>query len=91
MILTRQPVRVQTNGDDEQGCLIFADDRLVAVLVHLSSLHEELTGLWYLEAGFGRLGGPDQPTFDDLEAAEHWLGERLRRPKGRATETSPGP
>jgi hypothetical protein len=35
MILTTQPVRVAT-GHDEEGCLIFADDRLVAVLVRLS-------------------------------------------------------
>jgi len=64
--LTEQPVQVAAGGDDEGGCLIFADDRLVAALVRLSRLHEELAGRWYLEAGFGRLEGPHKPTFRNL-------------------------
>jgi hypothetical protein len=59
--LTEQPVQVAVGGDDEEGCLIFADDRLVAVLVRLSQLHEELAGRWYLEAGFGRLEDHTSP------------------------------
>jgi hypothetical protein len=49
--LMEQPVQVAVGCDDEEGCLIFADDRLVAVLVRLSQLHEELAGRWYLERG----------------------------------------
>jgi len=36
MKLGLQPVTVETNAPDEEGCLVFADDRLVAVLVRLS-------------------------------------------------------
>jgi hypothetical protein len=75
--LTQQPVRVAVSCDDEEGCLIFADEQLVAVLVSLSRLHEELAGRWYLEAGFGRLEGPEKPTFRELGAAEQWIWERL--------------
>jgi hypothetical protein len=73
----RQPVRVATGGLDEEGCLIFSDDRLVAVMVRLSDQHEEFAGEWFLEAGFGRLEGPQHPTFDDLEAAQTWIAARL--------------
>ena len=77
MSLTLQPTRVAT-GSEEEGMLVFADGRLVAVLVHLSDENEIAPGDWYLEAGFGALEGPNRPTFVDLEAARHWLGERLR-------------
>jgi hypothetical protein len=40
MSLTLQPVRVG-NGSDEEGMLVFADDqRLVAVLTHLSDQYD---------------------------------------------------
>jgi hypothetical protein len=75
--LTEQPVQVAVGYDDEEGCLIFTDDRLVTVLVRLSPLHEELAGQWYLEAGFGRLEGPHKPTFRDLGTAKEWITRHL--------------
>jgi hypothetical protein len=82
--LTEQPVQVAVGGDDEEGCLIFAEDRLVAVLVRLSRLHEELAGRWYLEAGFGRLEGPGKPTFRDLGVAKEWISRHLTGTAERA-------
>jgi hypothetical protein len=77
MSLTLQPTRVAT-GADEEGMLVFADGRLVAVLVHLSDENEIAPGDWYLEAGFGpRLDDPNHPTFPSLEAAQAWIGRRL--------------
>ncbi len=35
-VLTIQPAQIEITAVGEDGCLIFADDRLVAVLVHLS-------------------------------------------------------
>jgi hypothetical protein len=79
MRFTLQPVRVG-NGSDEEGLLVFADDqRLVAVLTHLSDQYEGVTGDWYLEAGFGRLDGPAHPTFANLDEAQDWIGKRLAR------------
>jgi hypothetical protein len=75
--LTKQPVRVAARGGDEEGYLIFAHERLIAVLVYLSQLHEEMAGRWYLEVGLGRLEGPRKPTFKDLEEAEAWITARL--------------
>jgi hypothetical protein len=79
MSLTLQPVRVG-NGSDEEGLLIFDEEqRLLAVLTHLGEQYDGLSGHWYLEAGFGRLDGPDHPTFADLEGAQEWIRQRLAK------------
>jgi hypothetical protein len=80
MAVRLQPVRVAT-GLDEEGMLVFTDDRLVAVLVHLSHAHDELgvAGRWYLETGYGLPLAPRAPTFADLEAAQSWIVEHLAR------------
>jgi hypothetical protein len=79
MSLTLQSVRVG-NGSDEEGLLVFdGEQRLVAVLTHLGEQYDGLSGHWYLEAGFGRLEGRDQPTFADLDAAREWMRQRLAR------------
>ena len=76
MSFTLQPVRVETGTDDEEGLLVFADGRLVAVLVRLSDRHGTAAGQWFYERGFGRLDGPDHPVFSDLEAAQSWIAAR---------------
>lgn len=74
MTLTRELIKVDTGGPDEEGCLVFEDGRLVAVLVRLSSEHDSsLTGKWFLEHGFGPLDTSEHPIFDDLPAAERWI------------------
>ena len=78
MNLALQSVRVGT-GAEEEGLLVFAQDRLVAVLSHLSEQNEIAPGQWFLEAGFGgRLDGPNHPTFADLDAAQDWIIQRLK-------------
>ncbi|MFC1458473.1 hypothetical protein ACETIH_17560 [Microvirga arabica] len=82
MTLTLQPVRVATGAEDE-GLLVFDDEqRLRAILIHLSTENEVAPGHWYLEAGFGRLGGHTHPTFADLDAAQSWITHRLDHKKG---------
>jgi hypothetical protein len=72
-----QPVRVAT-GSDEEGMLVFdANQRLIAVLTHVSDESEVAAGQWYLEAGFGQLDGVQHPAFTDLEAAQDWIRSRL--------------
>ncbi|KMO36827.1 hypothetical protein VQ02_14770 [Methylobacterium variabile] len=77
MDLTLQPARVRTETEDEQGLLVFADGALAAVLVRLSAAHGEEEGLWFLEAGFGRLASPQPPKFADLDAAQDWIARQL--------------
>ena len=77
MSLTLQPVQVAT-GSDEEGMLVFdRGHRLAAVLTCLSDQHDGKAGHWFLEAGFGRLDGPNHPTFADLDEAQDWIGQRL--------------
>ena len=77
MSISLQPVRVAT-GCDEDGLLVLADDYLVAVLVRLTERHGEKAGKWFLETGYGRLDGPQQPIFADLDAAEGYIVDRLQ-------------
>jgi hypothetical protein len=44
--LSLQQVRVAT-GHDEDGYLVFDDERLVALLIHLSDQHEIAPGEWF--------------------------------------------
>ena len=86
MTLALRPLRVASGAGNEEGCLVLDDGRLVAVLVHLTgATYAELTGRWYLEAGFGQLDGAEQPTFADLEKAQQWISFKLagspRRPR----------
>jgi hypothetical protein len=78
--LTLEPVRVATGAEDEEGRLVFADERLVAVLVRLSDQHDALAGRWFFEAGFGRLDSPNRPIFADLRATQAWIERRLGEP-----------
>ena len=76
MSFTLHPVRVG-NGSDEEGLLVFDENRrLVAVLTHLGEQYGDLSGHWYVEAGFGQLDG-DQPTFSNLGSAQEWMRQRL--------------
>jgi hypothetical protein len=79
MTLSLQPVRVAT-GSDEEGMLVFDEEqRLLAVLTHLSDDNEVAPGQWFLEVGFGPLDAVNQPTFADLDTAQLWIGQRLMR------------
>ena len=77
MTFSLQPVQVAT-GNDSEGMLVFDDgQRLVAVLTHLCDEHGDLSGQWFLEAGFGCVDGPLHPTFADLDQAQDWIQHRL--------------
>ena len=79
MSLHLQPVRVAT-GSDEDGMLVFdTEHRLLAVFTHLSDAHQDLSGFWFLEAGFGAVETQHHPTFADLQAAQAWIADRLAR------------
>jgi hypothetical protein len=77
MELGFQPITVETNAHDEEGCLVFVNNRLVAVLVRLSEEHGRKAGRWYLEHGFGKLDGPAHPIFIDLNEAKNWVAQRV--------------
>jgi hypothetical protein len=79
MSLRLQPVQVATGSYDTEGQLVFADGFLAAVLVRLSGFHEDEAGMWFLEAAFGSVDAVIRPTFADLDEAQTWIEQRLRR------------
>jgi len=89
MSLSFQNVRVETGGSDEEGCLVFAEGKLVALIVRLSDEHEDMAGQWFFEAGFGRLDGPAHPSFSDIEAAQDWIAKRLVQVQQSGSHSTP--
>jgi hypothetical protein len=81
MSYSLQPVRVATGFDEEGMMVLDEEQRLLAVLVRLSDSNEVAPGQWFVEAGFGRLSGPNHPTFSHLDMAQDWIRQRLA--KGR--------
>ena len=76
--LLLRPVPVYTGSGDQEGQLVLADGRLVAVLVRLDDTsHAGLVGAWFLEAGFGPCAQVVAPTFGDLDAAKHWIRQQF--------------
>lgn len=72
--LLLHPVPVHTGSGDQDGQLVLADGRLVAVLVRLDDMsHAGLVGAWFLEAGFGPCAHVVAPIFGDLDAARSWI------------------
>ena len=78
MPLSFQDLLIDTGSPDEDGRLVFADGRLIAVLVRLSEQHGHSAGHWFVEVAFGRLGGRTAPLFPDFGQAQLWMEERLR-------------
>ena len=76
--LLLRPVPVHTGSGDQEGQLVLADGRLVAVLVRLDDMsHAGLVGAWFLEAGFGPCAHVVAPTFSDLDAAKRWIQQQF--------------
>ncbi|MDR7039289.1 MULTISPECIES: hypothetical protein [Methylobacterium] len=79
--ITLQPVQIGTLTADTDGRLVFADGKLVAVLVRLSEeLHsaDGNAGQWCVEAGFGACEvGMLAVRFDSLEAARSWVADQI--------------
>ena len=84
-----QPVRVETGSDDEEGMLVFLDDRLLAILVRLSSQHDSMSRSGFLEHGFGLLDGPQHPSFEDVAEVEDWIHRRLEQRGGGGARVEP--
>ena len=71
MVLTFQPITLDTDAPDRDATLVLRDGRLLAVLCCLSDIHEE-AGHWFLEVAFADLR-PAPVTWETLEAFEAWL------------------
>ena len=76
-MITFQRVPVMTGSADREGCVIFADGQLTAVVVRLDACeHGHLRGKWFLEAGIGPCNHP-APLFDLVDDALAWVASRI--------------
>jgi hypothetical protein len=80
MKLEFKPIEI-ADEQDRDGLLVLQDGRLVAILCQLSDGHGETAGRWFMECGFGPLGGREE-DFADLAAAELWFENELRTNAG---------
>jgi hypothetical protein len=76
--LLLQPMPVHTGSGDEDGRLVLADGRLVAVLVRLGEAsHGDMVGAWFLEVGFGPCAHAPARLFKTLDIAQNWIRGQL--------------
>ena len=82
--ITFEPLEILTDCEDYEGCLVFADGKLVAVLVRLSDpvYDRHLRGSWYLEASFGAALEMRHDVFTSLDEAARVIGAELTKPSG---------
>ena len=76
--VTWQPIRVETGTSEEDGRLVLADGKLVAVLVRLSDEYPQpdLHGQWFVEAGFGPIFQKHE-VFSTFEDAVAWIRQTV--------------
>lgn len=74
-----QPVSVRTSLGVEKGNIVYVDESLVAVVVHLEDdLYEDMRGGWYIEACLIPLA-PDPPIFSTAEEAANWIDKLVQQ------------
>lgn len=90
--LILHPIHIDTASDDQQGELVFADGKLVAVLVRLASeAHGDDRDSWFAEAGFGPCDPPAKHVFVTRDEATGWIRERIAKRTARACDASSRP
>jgi hypothetical protein len=82
--ITFGSIKVLTDGEDHEGCLVLADGKLVAILVRLDDpvYDASLLGGWYLEIGFGAALEARHDWFASLEEAAVMIAANVK-PFGR--------
>ena len=76
MTILFQPIELALPGRAVDARLVLYDGRLCAVLSLLDPLVDGAAG-WFVEAAFGRLQDPFNPTFPDLASAEAWVAAKM--------------
>lgn len=75
---TLRPVALATDMPDSNGLLVFAEEKLIAVLSRLdASFHGKAKGKWFLEIGFGNGDHHVPAPFDQLSDAVRWIADSL--------------
>lgn len=72
-----EPVTLDTCFGDNDGMLVYCENRLLAVLSCLGPLHDELAGQWFIEASFRQLAVSSSTTFETLDHVEAIIRQAL--------------
>jgi hypothetical protein len=75
MTASFQSITLDTNDGDNQAVLVLRDGNLVAVLSHLSALHGEMAGKWFVETMFGTTPPVQPRVFTSPDEFVVWLDE----------------
>lgn len=73
MLLSFQPVTLDTDAPDQEATLVFREGRLLAVLTRLSHIHTENEGKWFLETLFAAVPVLRAPLFETPDELSAWL------------------
>lgn len=65
-------VKLGTVDGGEHGLLVMKSDQLVAVLTQVDEEQYAVKSGWFLETGYGRLGGCHR-MFETLQEATSWI------------------
>lgn len=65
-------VKLGTVDGGESGLLVMKSDQLVAVLTQVDEEQYSVKSGWFLETGYGRLGGCHR-MFETLQEATSWI------------------
>ena len=76
-MVTFQRTQVATDCKDREGCILFVDGAVIAIIVRLDAPeHGAIQGKWFLEAGLGRCARV-APLFDTIDDALAWVEKRV--------------
>lgn len=73
MATSFQEITLDTGDADDRAILVLRDGRLAAVLSHLSAMHDEMAGMWFVEALFGPPPPKPRHTFANPDEFAAWL------------------
>jgi hypothetical protein len=73
MAASFQEIRLDTSSTDNRAVLVLRDGRLAAVLSHLSAMHDEMAGLWFVEAFCGAAPPKPRHMFETPDEFVVWL------------------
>lgn len=75
MATSFQDITLDTADGDDRAVLVSRDGRLTAVLSHLSEMHGDMAGMWFVEAMFVSPPFEARHVFTDPQEFVAWLGD----------------
>ena len=75
MATSFQEITLDTRDADDHAVLVLRNGRLAAVLSHLSDIHGDMAGMWFVETMFGTSPAKLRHTFNNPDEFVAWLDD----------------